>query len=136
STSTEELHHRIVEAHGIPLAAITAGGNRNDVTRLIPLIQAAPLIRGKRGQPLRRPRHPYADRGFDHEVHHRDEVRRFQLTPHLARRGSGHGYGLGVYRWVVEGAIVLLHWFRRLRIRWDIRDDIHHAFLMLTTTAH
>ena len=23
----------------------------------------------------------------------------------------------------------LLHWFRRLRIRWEIRDDIHEAFL-------
>jgi hypothetical protein len=30
---------------------------------------------------------------------------------------------------VVEQAIALLHWFRRLRIRWEIRDDIHEAFL-------
>jgi hypothetical protein len=28
----------------------------------------------------------------------------------------------------VEGAIALLHWFRRLRIRWEIGDDTHHAF--------
>jgi hypothetical protein len=33
-----------------------------------------------------------------------------------------------VYRWVVEGTIALLHWFRRLRIRWEIRDD---AFVTL-----
>jgi hypothetical protein len=82
-------HHLIVEAHGIPLAAITTGGNRNDVTRLIPLIQAVPPIRGKRGQPpRRRPRYLYADRGYDHEVY-RDKVRRFQITPHIARRGTG-----------------------------------------------
>ncbi|MFC8234105.1 hypothetical protein [Streptomyces sp. NPDC057284] len=56
------------------------------------------------------------DRGYDHEVY-RDKVRRFQITPHLARRGTGHGSGLGVYRCGVEGAIALLHWFRRLRIR-------------------
>jgi hypothetical protein len=31
----------------------------------------------------------------------------------------------------VEGAIALLHWFRRLRIRWEIRDDTHEAFLTL-----
>jgi hypothetical protein len=49
-------HHVIVEAHGIPLATTLTGGNRNDVTQLIPLIQAVPPIRGKRGQPLRRPR--------------------------------------------------------------------------------
>ncbi|GAA2928814.1 hypothetical protein GCM10010446_11660 [Streptomyces enissocaesilis] len=61
-------HHLIVEAHGIPVAAITTGGNRNDVTQLIPLIQAVPPIRGKHGKPLRRPKHLYADRGYDHEV--------------------------------------------------------------------
>jgi len=54
----------------------------------------------------------------------------------LCRRGDRsvgieHGSGLGVYRWVVEGTIALLHWFRRLRIRWEIRDDIHHAFVTL-----
>jgi hypothetical protein len=28
-------------------------------------------------------------------------------------------------------SFALLHWFRRLRIRWEIRDDIHEAFLGL-----
>jgi hypothetical protein len=36
-----------------------------------------------------------------------------------------------VHRWVVEQSLALLHWFRRLRIRWEIRDDIHEAFLSL-----
>jgi transposase len=49
--------------------------------------------------------------------------------PVIARRGTEHGSGLGVHRWVVEQSIALLHWFRRLRIRWQIRDDIHEAFL-------
>ncbi|GHE14362.1 hypothetical protein GCM10010339_84620 [Streptomyces alanosinicus] len=97
-----------------PARGITTGGDRKDVTRLIPLIQAVPPIRGKRGRPLRRPKHLYADRGHDHEVY-RDKVRRFQITPHLAQRGTGHGSGLGGYRWVVEGTIALPHWFRRLR---------------------
>jgi hypothetical protein len=30
-----------------------------------------------------------------------------------------------------EGTIALLHWFRRLHIRWEVRDDIHEAFLTL-----
>jgi transposase len=123
-------HHLIVEAHGIPLAAITTGGNRNDVTQLLPLIGAIPPVRGLRGRPRQRPRHLYADRGYDHETY-RDQVRALQITPRIARRGTGHGSQLGVYRWVVEGAIALLHWFRRLRIRWEIRDDIHHAFVTL-----
>ncbi|MFC9738401.1 IS5 family transposase [Streptomyces noursei] len=127
---TGSKHHVIVEAHGIPLAVALTGGNRNDVTQLIPLVRAVPPIRGKRGQPLRRPKHLYADRGYDHESY-RDQVRRFEITPHIARRGTEHGSGLGVHRCVVEGAIALLHWFRRLRIGWEIRDDIHQAFVTL-----
>jgi transposase len=65
----------------------------------------------------------YADRGNDHDVY-RDRVRRFEITPIIVRRGTEHGSGLGVYRWVVEAAFALLHWFRRLRIRWERRDDI------------
>ena len=41
------------------------------------------------------------------------------------------GSGLGVYCWVVEQTFALPQWFRRLRIRWEIRDDIHEAFLSL-----
>jgi hypothetical protein len=37
-------------------AAVDSGRNRHDVTQLIPLIQAVPPIRGKRGRPWRRPR--------------------------------------------------------------------------------
>jgi transposase/IS5 family transposase len=91
-------HHLIVEAHGIPLAAITTGGNRNDVTQLLPLIGAIPPVRGLRGRPRQRPRHLYADRGYDHETY-RDQVRALQITPHIARRGTEHGSQLGVYRW-------------------------------------
>jgi hypothetical protein len=37
----------------------------------------------------------------------------------------------GAHRWMIERTIALLHWFRRLRIRWEIRDDIHEAFMTL-----
>ena len=127
---TGSKHHVIVEAHGIPLAATLTGGNRNDVTRLIPLIQAVPPIRGKRGRPRRRPDVVYADRGYGHEEY-RGQVRDSGIRPEIARRGTEHGCGLGVYRWVVEAAFALPHWFRRLRVRWEIRDEIHEAFLTL-----
>jgi hypothetical protein len=51
------------------------------------------------------------------------------VKPKIARRGTEHGSGLGLHRYVVERTIALLHWFRRLRIRWEIRDDIHEAFM-------
>jgi IS5 family transposase len=106
------------------------GGNRNDVTQLLPLIQAIPPVRGRRGRPRRRPDAIYADRGYDHDKH-RKQVKAAGITPVIARRATEHGSGLGAHRWVVEQSIALLHWFRRLRIRWEIRDDIHEAFLSL-----
>jgi transposase len=106
------------------------GGNRHDVTQLTPLIKAIPPVRGKRGRPRRRPNALYADRAYDHDKYRR-QVRAAGITPHIARRGVPHGSGLGVHRWVVEQTVALLHWFRRLRIRWEIRDDIHEAFMTL-----
>jgi len=123
-------HHVLTEAHGIPLVASLTGGNRNDVTQLIPLITAIPHVKGRRGRPVHRPEALYADRGYDHDKYRR-QIRALGIRPVIARRGTGHGSGLGVHRWVVEGVIALLHWFRRLRIRWEIRNDIHEAFLTL-----
>src|SRR5439155_4622059 len=106
------------------------GGNRHDVTQLLPLIQAIPSVRGKRGRPRRRPDSLYADRAYDYDIY-RDQVSGKGITPHFARRGVEHGSGLGVHRWVVEQTVALLHWFRRLRMRWESGDDIHEAFMSL-----
>ena len=38
---------------------------------------------------------------------------------------------LGRLRWVVERTIAWLHQFRRLRVRYERRADIHQAFLTL-----
>ncbi len=127
---TGSKNYVIVDAHGIPLAATLTGGNRNDVTQLIPLIQAVPPIRGKRGRPRQRPDVVYADRGYDHDKYSR-QVRALGIRPVIARPGAEHGSGLGTYHWVAEAAFALLHWFRRLRPRWEIRDDNHEAFLTL-----
>lgn len=97
---------------------ILTGGNRNDVTRLLPLIDAVPPIRGLRGRPKRRPRRVFADRGYDHDKYRR-LLRQRRITPQIARRGSGHGSGLGKLRWVVERTFSWLHNFRRLRTRYD-----------------
>ena len=96
----------------------------------MPLIDAIPPVRGKRGRPRRRPDSLYADRAYDYDTY-RTQVRDQGITPYFARRGVEHGSGLGVHRWVVEQTVALLHWFRRLRIRWEIRDDIHEAFMSL-----
>ncbi|WP_425424017.1 IS5 family transposase [Streptomyces ochraceiscleroticus] len=125
-------HHLLTDAQGIPLAISLTGGNRNDVTQLIPLLTKIPSVPGLVGRPRHRPDALLGDRGYDHDKYRR-LVRALGIRPVIARRGVAHGSGLGIHRWVVERTIAWLHGCRRLRIRWERRDDIHEAFLGLAT---
>jgi transposase len=100
------------------------------VTQLIPLVDAIPPIGGKVGRPVRRPGELYADRAYDSDPHRRQLAQR-GIAPEIAERNTEHGSGLGIFRWVVERTISWLHQFRRLRIRYERRADIHLAFLTL-----
>ena len=94
----------------------------------MPLVESIPPIAGKPGHPRYRPDSVLGDRGYDSEKH-RCLLGIFGIEPMLAKRGTENGSGLGVYRWVVERTLSWLHQFRRLRIRYERRDDIHEAFL-------
>lgn len=120
----------ICDAQGLPLATLLTGANAHDVKQLRPLVEAIPAVKGQVGRPRRRPARVQGDRAYDSEPH-REELRRRGIEPVLAKRNTGHGSGLGVYRWVVERAISWLHQYRRLRIRWERRPEIHEAFLSL-----
>jgi transposase len=123
-------HHLVCDAGGIPLAVSLTGGNVHDVTQLLPLVDAIGPVRGKRGRPRRRPAVLVADRGYDYDRYRR-ALRSRGIRPQIARRGQPHGSGVGRHRWVVERTIAWLHQFKRLRIRWEHRADIHEAFLKL-----
>src|SRR5437773_9136157 len=69
---TGSKHHLLVDASGIPLAWTVTGGNRNDVTQLIPLVERVPPVRGKVGKPRQRPKRLTADRGYDHDKYRRE----------------------------------------------------------------
>ncbi|WP_327666440.1 MULTISPECIES: IS5 family transposase [unclassified Streptomyces] len=125
-------HHIITDGQGIPLAVSLTGGNRNDITQLLPLLDKIPAVAGVVGRPRRRPDMLFADRGYDHDKYRR-LLRQRGIRPAIAERGQPHGTGLGTFRWVVERTISWVHGFRRLRIRWERRDDIHEAFLGLAT---
>lgn len=109
---------------------IVTAANRNDVTQLIPLVDAIPPIAGKPGAPLRKPEEVMGDRGYDSEAH-RMELSGRGVATAIARRREEHGSGLGIFRYVVEQTLALLHQFRRLRTRFDKRSDIHEAFVTL-----
>jgi Transposase DDE domain len=44
-------HHLLVDATGIPLAWTLTGGNPNDITQLVPLVDRVPPVRGRVGRP-------------------------------------------------------------------------------------
>ena len=55
-------HHLLVDAAGLPLAVALTGGNRNDVTQLLPLLDGIAPVPGKVGRPRQRPDRIVADR--------------------------------------------------------------------------
>jgi transposase len=123
-------HHLIVDAGGVPLACTLTGANEHDVTQLIPLVEAVPPVRGRPGAPLRKPKLVVGDRGYDSDPH-RMRLSGRGIATAIARRGTPHGSGLGIFRYVVEQTIALLHQMRRLRTRFERRDDIHLALMKL-----
>jgi transposase len=123
-------HHVLTDAQGIPLVVILTAANVHDVKELLPLVDSIPPVHGKPGPPRHRPDRVQGDTGYDSEPHRR-ELRRRGIVPVIPKRGRQHGSGLGVFRWVVERTLAWLHQFRRLRIRWERRDDIHQAFINL-----
>ena len=107
------------------------GGNRNDITQLIPLLDAVPAVRRRRGRPRRKPDVIVADRGYDHDKY-RILLRQRGIRPLISRRGTRDDNQ--PVRWVVEQTLAVLHQFRRLAERWERRTDIHHGFLALATS--
>src|SRR5919108_650998 len=69
--------------------------------------------------------------GAYHSRRHRGELRARGIAATIPRPKQPHGSGLGKQRWVVERTIAWLHQYRRLRIRYERRDDIHEAFLAI-----
>jgi len=106
------------------------GANRHDVTQMLPLVDGIPPVAGKPGRPRRRPDRVQGDRAY-HSAPHAAKLKRRGIEPVLAQRGTEHGSGLGVHRWVVERTLSWFHQYRRLRVRYERRADIHEAFLML-----
>jgi transposase len=63
------------------------------------------------------------DEFFETVAHH--------LEPHIAKRKTSHGSGLGKVRWVVERTISWLKGLRRMRVRYDRLGVIIDAWTTL-----
>jgi transposase len=123
--------HLLTDGRGTPLAITHTGANSHDSNQALALVDAIPPIKRSVGRPRRRPDPLYAARAYDAEAKIRRPLRRRGIEPKIARRRAGHGSGWGRLRWYVEATAAWLMLFRRLRGRYEKRDDIHQAFLIL-----
>ena len=113
------------------MAVEHTGANVHDSQVAIALVDGIPSIKQRRGRPRKHPDEVLADRAYDAEEKIRQPLRQRRVTPLIAKRNTEHGSGLGKYRYVVEAAFDWLFNQRRLRVRYEKRDDIHHAFLII-----
>ena len=131
-------HTLLVSRSGVPLAIRTAGANASDHTQILPVVMDYPKVGGTPGRPKELPDDLYADRGYDSEGT-RGLLRWLGIEPHIARRRTPNGSGLGKVRWVVERTISWLKGLRRLRVRYDrlgvILDDARSECHLLPHAA-
>lgn len=57
------------------------------------------------------------------------------IEPHIGKRGTPHGSGLGKVRWVVERTISWLKGLRRMRVRYDRLGVIRDAWTTLAASV-
>jgi hypothetical protein len=93
-----------------------SAANTHDSLALIPLVQAVPAIRARRGPRRRRPGRLHAGLGLRLSAPVA-WLRSRRITPRIARRGIGTRTRLGRHRWVVERSLAWLTGYRRLTVR-------------------
>lgn len=118
----------VVDANGAALGIRVTGANASDQKQMVPLIREEfPEIGGQPGRPRQKPERVVADAGFDSETT-RNVLRCLGIEPVIRKKGTGHGSGLGVVRWVAERTIGWIKGLRRLRVRYDRKQTIMDAW--------
>jgi transposase len=97
---------------------------------LLEMVDAIPALPGPDGKLRSCPDKLHADRGYDSN-RHRAALEERGIIHRLGRRRIDQGVRLGQHRWVVERTLAWLNRYRRLRVRYERRADIHQAFLSL-----
>lgn len=125
--------HLLTEGHGIPLAVIVTGANRNDFKETKNVIKSSVLKRPR--VTTRKKQHLCLDKGYDYpEV--RELLKRYGYTAHIKSRGQERTAkeqipGYRARRWVVERTHSWMNRFRRILIRWEKKTSNYEAMLHL-----
>jgi len=121
----------MVDGNDTPLAVAHTEANCHDSEMAVALVDAAPPIKQPHSAPRKRPDEVLADRAYDAEAKIRKPLRQRGIGPIIARRNTEPGSGLGKFRYVVEACFEWLFHWRRLRLRYEKRPDIHDALLFI-----
>ncbi len=120
----------MVDRAGTPLAFCLTGANRHDSTVFEEVLDAIPRLRQPNGRRRKRPQTLHADKAYDSRRCRR-ALRKRHIKVRIARKGIERSDRLGRHRWVVERTLAWLGQFRRLTVRYERREDIHHAVVSL-----
>ena len=104
--------------------------NVHDSKMLEEMVDAVEPIRRPQGRPRKRPEKLHADKGYDAKKC-RQALRRRGIKSRIARKGKESSEKLVRHRWVVERTLSWLNRYRRLKVRYERRADVHQAFLDL-----
>ncbi len=119
----------MVDRNGVPLAVRHTAANLHDSKALEETVDTVlPIRKPGRGRPRKCPKKLHADKGYDYP-RCREALRKRGITPRIARRGIESSERLGRHRWVVERTLSWLNRYRRLKVRYERRADVHQAFL-------
>lgn len=110
------------------MAVALSAANINEYGSLLPLLDqvaggepgAGRLVLGDRGYDARAVREGISARGFEPRIAHRNRPGQGRRRDSLARERSA-----------IERTFAWLSWMRRLATRWERRDELYLAFLLL-----
>lgn len=126
---TATKRHLITDGQGLPLGVALTAANVNDYGQLLPL-----LDRLEPPSPLEGCCQVLADRGYDAKAV-REGISARGFEPRVSRRNRpGEGRkrdSLAKERSVIERTFAWLGSLRRLATRWEQRDELYLAFLLL-----
>ncbi len=133
------LIHLLVDADGMPLAALTTAANGDERKQVEPLLDSISVQTGKPGRPPKKPKKLAADKGYDKEGL-RQRLRRRRIQPQIpkrknAKKQAGRPAKMDAPRFQVERTFSWLQRkFRRLVVRWERLPYCFDAFLSLAIT--
>jgi transposase len=115
------------DGHGTPLVVKATPANVHDSKMALPLLDAMPKIPGPRGRPREKPDAALGDRAYGTPTNIAG-CRERGITPLLARIRTGHGSGLGQFRWVIERCLAWFGNFRRIKLCYEKTPQHFQAF--------